>query len=148
MGVKQLVRIWWWVCTVVVLAVSAWMWWSLASDGWATAFNKAGAAAVQTGGNPTSDYGQQVALIDVSVFVTLVTLFTVGIVVRNRDIPTDGLRRRLTDGRGLLVGGRLSGTVLYIAVIVIAMYIRMIFAVTTSLQGIPAPSERAVVDGA
>ena len=38
MGVKQLVRIWWWVCTVVVLAVSGWMWWSLASDGWATAF--------------------------------------------------------------------------------------------------------------
>ena len=148
MGVKQLVRIWWWVCTVVVLAVSAWMWWSLASDGWATAFNTAGAAAVQTGGNPTSDDGQQVALIDISVFVTVVTLFTVGIVVQNRDIPTDGLRRRLTDGRGLLVGGRLSGTVLYIAVIVIAMHIRTIFAVTTSLQGIPAPSERAVVDGA
>ena len=37
MGVKQLVRIWWWACTVMVLAVSAWMWWALASDGWATA---------------------------------------------------------------------------------------------------------------
>ena len=121
MGVKQLVRIWWWVCTVVVLAVSAWMWWSLASDGWATAFNKTGAAAVQTAGNPTSDDGRQVALIDVSVFVTLITLLTVWIVVQNRDIPTDGLRWRLTDGRGLLVGARLSGTVLYIAVIVIAI---------------------------
>jgi len=148
MGVNQLVRIWWWACTVMVLAVSAWMWWALASDGWATAFNKTGAAAVQTAGNPTSDDGRQVALIDVSVFVTLITLLTVWIVVQNRDIPTDWLRRRLTDGRRLLVGGRLSGTILYIAVIVIAMHIRTIFAATTSLQGIPAPSERAVVDGA
>ena len=106
--------------------------------------HQAGAAAVQTGGNPTSDDGQQVALIDVSVFVTLVTLLTVWIVVQNRDIPTDGLRRRLTDGRGLLVGGRLSGTILYIAVIVIAMHIRTIFAVTTQLREIPAPSDLSV----
>ena len=103
MGVKQLVRIWWWACTVMVLTVSAWMWWTLASDGWATAFNKTGAAAVQTAGNPTSDYGQQVALIDVSVFVTLITLFTAGSLSRT------GISQRTgCDGGSRMAAGCLS----------------------------------------
>lgn len=135
-----------WAATVTVLLISGSTWLVLTQAGWADMFGTA-PAGTSSAASAASAASEQEVLAEIAMVMSFLAVVTAWVVYRNRDIPAAEFAPRLFDGRRRVVGGWLGGAVVYMAVIVLAILAQQLFASTTHLQGIPAPTERSVPGG-
>ena len=137
-----------WAATAALLSVSGLVWLVLTTAGWAKMFGLASAPATTSSAtSPAASASQQVSLAMFAMVISVLAALTAWVVYRNKDIPAMELAPRLSDARRRIVGGWFGGTVIYVAVIVMAFLAQSLFASTTNVQGIPAPAERSVPGG-